>query len=242
MKRASLIAIMVALGVSLTAVATLAHAEINHRVNNQLQATPNKVTNLRSVKKTDTSVTLRWKALSNIDRYQVRVMNKKGKLLSKKLVAKNRANITQLTADKVYTFKVRTKSGGTFGKYSKQIQVRTQQATDEQEEPIEETPDETPEEDVPDEDPEEDPAQTIDISISGSAFSSTSVTVNVGDTIRWTNNDGFSHTASEENGVFNTGTLSAGESVSITMTQAGSFNYFCAFHPSMTGTIVVVEE
>lgn len=237
MKRASLIAIMVALGVSLTATAVLAHAEINHRINHQLEATPNKVKNLRSIKKTDTSVTLRWKALSDIDNYQVRVMNKNGKLLSKKLFTTNKASITELTADKVYTFKVRAKSGGTFGKYSKQIQVRTQQAADEQEEPIEEEPDD----DVPEEEPEDDPAQTVDISISGSAFSSTSVTVNVGDTIRWTNNDSFSHTASEENGVFNTGTLSAGETVSITMTQAGSFDYFCVFHPGMMGTIIVAE-
>ena len=70
-------------------------------------------------------------------------------------------------------------------------------------------------------------------------FAPGSVTVNVGDTVTWTNDGPTAHTATAQNGSFDTGLLSAGQSGSHTFDQAGSFAYYCAPHPNMTGTIVV---
>jgi plastocyanin len=78
------------------------------------------------------------------------------------------------------------------------------------------------------------------VSISGFAFHPASVTVNVGDTVTWTNNDGISHTATADDGsTFNTGAISSGASASATFNSAGTFAYHCTVHPSMHGTVLV---
>lgn len=88
---------------------------------------------------------------------------------------------------------------------------------------------------------DEDEVKTEIVEIENFAFSPDDITINIGDSITFTNNDSTAHTASGDNGEFNTGTLAAGESATITFTTAGTFNYFCAFHPSMTGTVTVEE-
>ena len=77
-----------------------------------------------------------------------------------------------------------------------------------------------------------------DVTIASFAFSPPSITVHVGDTVTWTNNDGVSHTATST-GAFDTGVIASGTTASATMTAAGTFTYHCAIHRSMTGTIVV---
>jgi len=72
------------------------------------------------------------------------------------------------------------------------------------------------------------------------AYSPAGVTVNVGDTITWTNEDAAPHTATADDGEFDTGTLSRGASGSQTFSSAGTFSYFCTIHPSMTATVTVV--
>lgn len=79
--------------------------------------------------------------------------------------------------------------------------------------------------------------QTVDIV--GFAFSPSSVTVAVGDTVTWTNADAQSHTATAVGGAFDTGTIAGGASGSVTVTTAGTFAYYCAIHPAMTATLVV---
>lgn len=76
-------------------------------------------------------------------------------------------------------------------------------------------------------------------------FSLPSVTVQVAETVLWTNQDSFPHTAtsgtvqSGSTNVFNSGTLGNGASFSHKFASAGVFAYYCAIHPSMTGTITV---
>ena len=77
------------------------------------------------------------------------------------------------------------------------------------------------------------------VSISGFAFNPATVTVNVGDSVTWTNNDDVPHTATADNGSFNTGQLGSGDSDSVTFKSAGTFAYHCSVHPSMNGTVVV---
>jgi plastocyanin len=47
------------------------------------------------------------------------------------------------------------------------------------------------------------------------------------------------HTASANNGAFNTGVLAPGQSSSILMSSTGNFNYRCGIHPTMTGSLQV---
>jgi plastocyanin len=76
------------------------------------------------------------------------------------------------------------------------------------------------------------------VAISGFSFSPRTVTVNVGDTVTWTNSDAQAHTATSGS-AWNTGDIANGESASITFSTAGTYDYICAIHPTMTGTVVV---
>src|SRR3972149_977747 len=74
----------------------------------------------------------------------------------------------------------------------------------------------------------------------GVRFVPASVTVSVGDSVTWTNQDGIAHSARADNGSFDTGLFTTG-SRSVSFGQAGTFGYFCAVHPStMRGTVTVM--
>ena len=63
------------------------------------------------------------------------------------------------------------------------------------------------------------------------------VTVAKGTTVKFTNRDSTPHTAtSNESGVFESGTIEPGKSGKITLDEAGTFAYYCVFHPFMKGT------
>lgn len=77
------------------------------------------------------------------------------------------------------------------------------------------------------------------VTIEGFAFSPSTVTVQVGDSVTWTNQDNTAHTATAGDGSFDTESLGTGESSTITFATAGTYAYACAIHPTMTGTVVV---
>ncbi len=68
------------------------------------------------------------------------------------------------------------------------------------------------------------------------------VTVQVGGKVTWQNEDTAPHTATADDGSFNTGTIERGKIKSETFKQAGTFTYFCEIHPTMHGTVEVVEK
>lgn len=81
-------------------------------------------------------------------------------------------------------------------------------------------------------------AATFTVSMQNLQYNPATLNVNVGDTVRWTNN--------ETNGVVHSVTggplssdVNAGESFSFTFTSAGTVNYRCRFHPDMLGTVEV---
>lgn len=82
---------------------------------------------------------------------------------------------------------------------------------------------------------------THTVTIQNFAFSPSTLTIPAGDKVNWINMDSSAHTATSDNGnAINTGSLSNGAtSTAVTFSGAGTFTYHCAFHPSMTGTIVV---
>lgn len=78
-----------------------------------------------------------------------------------------------------------------------------------------------------------------EITIEGFAFSE-GATASVGQAVIVTNRDGASHTWTDANGSFDSGTLSGnGGTFEFAFESAGTFNFFCAIHPTMTGTITV---
>lgn len=60
--------------------------------------------------------------------------------------------------------------------------------------------------------------------------------IRVGDTIVWVNRDSVPHTATARNRSFNVN-VPQGRSVRMTVRQAGTFAYYCIYHPAMRGTI-----
>lgn len=76
------------------------------------------------------------------------------------------------------------------------------------------------------------------ITISGFSFSGAS-SVAVGTTVTVTNQDDVSHTWTSEDDVFDSGSLSQGESFEYTFEEAGEYTYVCSIHPGMQGSITV---
>jgi plastocyanin len=82
-------------------------------------------------------------------------------------------------------------------------------------------------------------AASAGVTISDFKFSPSGITVAVGDTVTWSNSGPTGHSATANDGSFDTGILQKGSSGSHTFTQAGTFSYFCKPHPFMKGTITV---
>ena len=84
---------------------------------------------------------------------------------------------------------------------------------------------------------------TVTIGAENFAFSPSTVTVSVGDTVQWVLNEGSHTTTSGDaptpDGLWNQ-VIAAEAPVSITFDQAGQFSFYCRFHPdAMQGTVVV---
>ena len=76
-------------------------------------------------------------------------------------------------------------------------------------------------------------------SLTTNAYAPNPLTVTVGTTVTWVNNDSVAHTATSNTGAFDTGTIAAGGSGSFRFQSAGTFPYRCTIHPGMTASITV---
>lgn len=79
---------------------------------------------------------------------------------------------------------------------------------------------------------------TVHVTIDKLAFQPAEIEVKAGETIEWTNRDPFAHTATVKGGweVL----IPPGKSASHVVTADDSVDYYCRFHPNMTGRIKVV--
>ena len=75
------------------------------------------------------------------------------------------------------------------------------------------------------------------VTIANFAFSPATLTVPVGTTVTWTNQDGSNHFVKFTDAASDR--LKKGSTYTRTFTAAGSYAYECSIHPSMTGTVVV---
>lgn len=67
------------------------------------------------------------------------------------------------------------------------------------------------------------------------------VVVQAGGKVIWQNQDSAPHTATADDGSFDTGTIEQGKLGSATFKEPGTFTYHCEIHPTMHGTVEVVE-
>ena len=78
-------------------------------------------------------------------------------------------------------------------------------------------------------------------------FIPNTVTIDIGGTVTWENNDTAAHTSTGgsatdgPSGVFDSSLIMAGSSFSHTFEDAGTFDYFCMVHPWMVGTVIVED-
>ena len=83
-------------------------------------------------------------------------------------------------------------------------------------------------------------ARTVDVTIQNFIYSPNPITVDPGDTIRWTNLDTAAHSAVSVNPGFVSAVIGQNQSTSVTFNDPGTFDYVCAVHgASMKGTVVV---
>jgi plastocyanin len=80
---------------------------------------------------------------------------------------------------------------------------------------------------------------TSTVEIKDFAFNPGTIEVPAGTTVTWTNQDFAPHTATADDGSFDTGRLDQGQTGSVTFDQPGTYTYTCTFHPNMKGTVVV---
>ncbi len=77
---------------------------------------------------------------------------------------------------------------------------------------------------------------------SGMDFSPNEITISVGDSVTWTNNDSMSHTVTSVNDYFDSGNIASEGSWSFAFTEVGTYDYVCEYHSSMTGTVIVIDN
>ena len=82
------------------------------------------------------------------------------------------------------------------------------------------------------------PPKVHQITIDKVAFEDAPTGIKVGDTIEWFNKDIVDHTSTAKNGAWDV-TIPKQKKVRVVLTKAGIVDYYCRFHPNMTGQIVI---
>lgn len=82
------------------------------------------------------------------------------------------------------------------------------------------------------------PADTS-VRMAGSRFEPATLTIRVGEAVRWFNDDALPHTVSATDGSWDSGNRAPGQAFERRFDTAGSSPYLCRYHPGMVGTIEV---
>lgn len=77
----------------------------------------------------------------------------------------------------------------------------------------------------------------LNVSITAGGYVKSAMTIAIGTKVRWTNNDTVAHTVTSDDGKFDSGQLTPGQTFDFTFNEKAVFNYHCSNHPSMTGSI-----
>ena len=83
------------------------------------------------------------------------------------------------------------------------------------------------------------------VTIAKLVYAPAEITLHVGDTITWVNNDLIAHTATAaknaQGGPWEA-MIPPGKSAAMQMTAAGTIDYYCRFHPNMKARIIVLAK
>jgi plastocyanin len=83
--------------------------------------------------------------------------------------------------------------------------------------------------------------RTAEVSMKGLRFHPASMTVHVGQTIVWANDDSVDHNVTATSGgSFHSRAFGQGGTFRFTPSRAGTVRYVCTLHPGMTGSLTVV--
>jgi plastocyanin len=82
-------------------------------------------------------------------------------------------------------------------------------------------------------------AQQPEVHAKDNAYQPDALTVPVGTTVRFVNDDADIHTFTARNGSFDSNLLFQGQTWQYVFSNPGSYEYFCLPHPWMMGTITV---
>lgn len=83
-------------------------------------------------------------------------------------------------------------------------------------------------------------AESTAVTIQGFAFNPPTIEIPAGGSVTWSNEDNTPHTATGlDRDALQSGAIAFGDSFTQTFDTAGTFEYFCEFHPNMEGSIVV---
>jgi plastocyanin len=77
------------------------------------------------------------------------------------------------------------------------------------------------------------------VHIKNYAYGPATVTIAVGKSVAWVNDDAVSHTVTARDASFDSGNLDQNANYTHTFTKAGTYAYYCAYHTYMKGTVVV---
>ena len=80
----------------------------------------------------------------------------------------------------------------------------------------------------------------VTVKIDNFTFDAQTISVPIGTTVTWVNNDDTPHTVvSDDHKSFRSKPLDTDDKFSFTFTTPGTYGYFCSIHPHMTGKVVV---
>jgi plastocyanin len=82
-------------------------------------------------------------------------------------------------------------------------------------------------------------AATHTVVMEGTAFVPATLTVRRGDTVVWVNKDMFPHTATAQDGSFDSGAFAPNKTWKYVAAKNGTFSYVCTLHPTMKGLLIV---
>ncbi|HXG05790.1 MAG TPA: multicopper oxidase domain-containing protein [Nitrososphaera sp.] len=77
---------------------------------------------------------------------------------------------------------------------------------------------------------------------SGMTFNPQVAVVKPGETVTWINHDAVPHTVDSNDGSISSGYIAKDQSFQYTFEEAGLYDYYCALHPWMVGSIRVAED
>lgn len=79
------------------------------------------------------------------------------------------------------------------------------------------------------------------VDIDNFTFKTPTLTIPAGTEVVWTNQDDMPHVVASTKKLFTSPPLDTGDTFKFTFKEPGTYEYFCAIHPHMTGKIVVTK-